>query len=250
MRPNRDDMPQTGFLAGSEPALKLPDREASLARLDGVAVTVQRTPVLRGLDLRLGSGEVLGMLGANGSGKTTLLHVLATLIAPSSGGGHVLGAALGSRRCAAVRPRIGLVGHQPPLYPQLTLAENLRFVARLTGRGADAADRALADVGLGGAAHRRADRCSQGMQRRAELARVLLTEPLLLLLDEIHAGLDPDAVGLVDEVVRRVRARGGACVLVSHQPDRLTGLCDRLVRVADGRALPVTAPAARPEARR
>lgn len=241
-------MLRTGFRAGSGPAAPLTSRDESLARLDGVAVTVQRTPVLRGLGLRLGSGEVLGVLGANGSGKTTLLHVLATLIAPSAGGGHVLGAALGGPRCVTVRRRIGLVDHQPALYPQLTLAENLRFVARLTGHDADAADRALTDVGLGGAAQRRADRCSQGMQRRAELARILLTEPRLLLLDEIHAGLDPDAVGLVDEVVRRVRGRGGACVLVSHEPDRLAGLSDRLVRVVDGRALPVVAPAQRLEA--
>ena len=232
-------MLHTGLRARPRPAAPFAQREMSLARLDGIAVTVQGTPVLRGLDLRLRVGEVLGVLGANGSGKTTLLHVLATLIPPSAGTGHVLDAALGSSECTAVRARIGLVGHQPGLYPQLTLAENLRFVARLTGRAAHAADRALADVGLGGAAQRRADRCSQGMQRRAELARILLTEPLLLLLDEIHAGLDPDAAGLVDEVVRRVRGRGGACVLVSHEPDRLTGLSDRLVRIAEGRAFPV-----------
>lgn len=232
--------------AGSGPAAPLADLETSLARLDGVAVSVQRVPVLRGLDLRLGAGEVLGVLGANGSGKTTLLHLLATLIAPSAGSGQVLGAALGGPECVTVRSRIGLVGHQPALYPQLTLAENLRFVARLTGRPAHAADHALTDVGLGGAAQRRADRCSQGMQRRAELARVLLTEPLLLLLDEIHAGLDHDAVGLVDEVVGWVRGRGGACVLVSHEPDRLTGLSDRLVRIGEGRAIPVEASAERP----
>jgi heme exporter protein A len=242
-------MVHTGFRVDAHPAAPLDEREMSLARLDGVAVAVQGTPVLRGLDLRLRAGEVLGVLGANGSGKTTLLHVLATLITPSAGTGHVLEAALDGPGCAAVRPRIGLIGHQPGLYPQLTLAENLRFVARLTGRDAGAAERALADVGLGGAAQRRADRCSQGMLRRAELARVLLTEPLLLLLDEIHAGLDPDAAGLVDEVVRRVRARGGAAVLVSHEPDRLTGLADRLVRVRGGRLVPVGAATPPPEVR-
>lgn len=212
----------------------------SLARLEGVAVTVQRTPVLRGLDLDIGSGEVLGVLGANGSGKTTLLQLLATLISPAAGTGHVLGAALGSSGSAAVRPLVALVGHQPALYPQLTLAENLCFVARLTGHDAEAADGALAAVGLAGAGHRRADRCSQGMLRRADLARVLITRPRLLLLDEVHAGLDRDSIGLVDEVIRRVRERAGSAVLVSHDAGRLSGLADRLVRIVDGRALPMT----------
>ncbi len=138
-----------------------------------------------------------------------------------------------------VRPRIALVGHLPALYGSLTLAENLRFVARLTGRDDRAADRVLAAVGLDGAAGRRAESCSQGMQRRAELARVLLADPSLLLVDEVHAGLDAGAVRLVDEVVARVRARGGAAVLVSHEPDRLSGVVDRLVRIVDGGVEPV-----------
>lgn len=240
-------VPRTEFRAEAAPSL-VANRDGTLACLDGVAVTVHRTPVLRGLDLEVRPGEVLGVLGANGSGKTTLLHLLATLIAPSAGSGHVLGAALGSPDCAAVRPRIALIGHLPALYPQLSLAENLRFVARLTGRTEAAADRALVTVGLEGAAQRRAESCSQGMQRRAELARVLLTAPSLLLLDEAHAGLDRDSAGLVDQIVAHVSRQAGACVLVSHQPDRLTGLADRLVRVADGRAFAVVGDG--PEARR
>lgn len=216
-----------------------PAGTGEIARLDDVAVSIRRTPVLRRLDLRLGAGEVLGVLGANGSGKTTLLQVLATLVAPSAGRARVLGHELGTRGVELVRPRIALVGHLPAVYGSLTLAENLRFVARLIGRDDRAADGALATVGLGGAAGRRAESCSQGMQRRAELARVLLTDPSLLLLDEVHAGLDADAVPLVDEVLARVRARGGAAVLVSHEPDRLRGVADRLVRIVDGGAEPV-----------
>jgi heme exporter protein A len=241
-----NDMPQSGLPTDRARGLGRPGpvRESGRchARLNRVAVTLGRTPVLRDLDLHVRAGEALGVLGANGSGKTTLLHLLATLIRPAAGRGEVLGRELGSPECAAVRPAIVLVGHLPALYPQLSLAENLRFVARLIGRDECAADRALEAVGLGGAAHRRAERCSQGMLRRAELARVLLTRPSLLLLDEIHAGLDGDAVGLVDNVVAGVRDRGGACVLVSHEPDRLTGVVDRMVRISDGRAAPVPVP--------
>jgi heme exporter protein A len=209
--------------------------DAALAWLDGVAVDVERTPVLCGLDLTVRAGEVLGVIGANGSGKSTLLRVLATLLAPREGTGQVLGVSLGTPACAAVRPRIALVGHTPALYPHLTLAENLHVVARLTGVPAAAVDGALETVGLAGAAGRRADRCSQGMQRRAELARVLAAAPSLLLLDEPHAGLDADSRGLVDLVADRVRRRGGACVAVSHDRDRLHTLADRVVEVADGR---------------
>ncbi|MPZ66012.1 MAG: ATP-binding cassette domain-containing protein [Pseudonocardiaceae bacterium] len=209
-------------------------RQAGVARLDGVAVNVERTPVLRGVDLTVLAGEVLGVIGANGSGKSTLLRVLATLLVPASGTGHVLGATLGTTACSAVRSRVALVGHTPALYPHLTLAENLHVVARLTGVAAATVDGALETVGLAGAAGRRADRCSQGMQRRAELARALAAAPSLLLLDEPHAGLDADSRGLIDLVTDRVRRAGGACVAVSHDRDRLHTLADRVVEVVDG----------------
>ncbi|SFB62725.1 heme exporter protein A/Cu-processing system ATP-binding protein [Amycolatopsis marina] len=218
----------------------VPDTD-HVAMLVGVAVDVERAPVLRSLDFAVAPGESVGLVGANGSGKSTLLRVLATLLPPVGGHGHVLGAALGSAECAVVRPRIALVGHTAALYPRLTVRENLRFLARLTGRREHAADEALEAVGLAGAADRRADACSQGMQRRAELARVLLTEPRLLLLDEAHTGLDPASTGLVNAVAEQVRERGGASVVVSHDHARLRGAADRLVEIVEGRARPVRA---------
>lgn len=207
-----------------------------VARLDAVRVDRHRITILRDLSLEVAAGEVVGVLGANGSGKSTLLEVLATLVRPTSGTVELFGRRLDPAGQRAVRPRIGLVGHTAALYDRLTLAENLRLVARLIGQPAERADAALAEVGLERAAHRPAVACSQGMRRRADLARVLLTRPGLVLLDEVHAGLDRDAAALVDDVVRAVAGRdGGACVLVSHEPDRLSGLCDRRVRVRSGR---------------
>lgn len=212
-----------------------PDRDRAVAVLRGIGVDLDRTPVLRGLDLVVRPGEVLGLVGANGSGKSTLLRVLATVLAPTAGRGEVLGARLGSRECRAVRPGIALVGHVPALYPQLTLRENLHLVARLTGRPEALADDALERVGLAGAADRAAMRCSQGMARRAELARVQFTEPGLLLLDESHAGLDTASVGLLGGLLERVHRRGGAAVVVSHDARQLGALSDRLVELAGGR---------------
>lgn len=195
-------------------------------------------PVLRSVELCIGPGEVVGLVGPNGSGKSTLLRVLATLLRPAGGEGSILGVPLGTAAVATVRTKIGLVGHAPSLHPRLTLAENLRTVARLTGRPRLAADEALGAVGLGAAADRRAERCSQGMQRRADLARIVLTQPLLVLLDEAHAGLDESSAGLVEVLVSRARARGGTSVLVSHEPARLLPLVDRVLRIDAGRVAP------------
>ncbi|MCF6429156.1 ABC transporter ATP-binding protein [Amycolatopsis tucumanensis] len=203
-----------------------------------LGVDLGRTPVLRGLDLVVGAGEVVGILGPNGSGKSTLLRVLATLLPPTAGGGSVLGARLSSAAVHGVRPSIGLVGHDSGLHPRLTLAENLRYLAVLTGRPDEQAREALDVAGLARAAGRRAEQCSQGMRRRADLARILVTEPSLLLLDEPHAGLDRSSFGLVDLVAQGVRARGGAVVIVSHDSPRLASLADRLLELDAGRLVP------------
>lgn len=205
-------------------------------------MTVERTPVLRGVSLTVGAEEAVGLVGANGSGKSTLLRLLATLLPPAAGQGYVLGARLGTREVERVRPGIALVGHTPALYPRLTLRENLAFYCRLIGRGADAADAALATVGLSRAADRPADRCSHGMLRRAELARVLVAGPSLLLLDEAHAGLDRASAGLVDVVVDQVRGRGGGAVVVSHDRSRLEATVDRILEIEEGALGPADQP--------
>lgn len=209
-----------------------------LARLCGVSVDLGLTPVLRGLDLTVVPGEVLGVLGANGSGKSTLLRVLATLLPPTRGNGSVLGTDLSDRRCMAEPLRISLIGHEPALYPQLSLRDNVRFVARLVGHGDDEVERVLAAAGVADAGVRRGEQCSHGMLRRTELARVLLTGADLLLLDEPHAGLDAGATALVDYVIDTVCGHGGGCVIVSHDRERLHAMADRLVEVTAGRAWP------------
>jgi heme exporter protein A len=202
--------------------------------LRAVGVRLGDTPILRNLDLRVGAGEAVGLIGANGSGKTTLLRLVATLLAPTEGEGTVLGVSLRSPERFAVRSRIGLIGHTPGLYPQLTLEENLAFVARLSGAPSAEVSGVLDRVGLGLARHRRAAACSHGMQRRGEFARVMLTRPDLLLLDEAHAGLDPQAADLVAYLVKGVRARGGAAVVVSHEHGRIAPLVDRFVQLQAG----------------
>lgn len=207
---------------------------APLVDLAGIAVRRPGALVLRDVSLVVAPGEAVGLFGGNGSGKTTLLRVLATLLRPSAGTGRVLGAALGGPEVEAVRPRIGLVGHESALAERLTLLENLSLFARLGGRPAEAARTRLEDVGLGGALERPVAQCSNGMRRRAEFARILLADPMLLLLDEAHVGLDPAAGRLVAHVVADVRRRGGGVVLVSHEEERARPIIDRAVVLRDG----------------
>jgi len=205
-----------------------------LVELYGIAARIGATTILRDVDLTVGPGESVGLYGANGAGKTTLLRIVATLLRPSAGTGRVLGADLSGPDRYDIRHRIGLIGHVPGLYPELTLEENLAFAARAAGKDPGRAAGALKAVGLGNAASRRAGESSHGMQRRVEFARELLFQPDLLLLDEPHTALDPAAVELVAHVVEEVRGRGGAAVVVSHDIGRVAPLVSTTAEISGG----------------
>ncbi len=200
----------------------------------GVAVRVGLATILRDVNLSVSAGESVGLFGANGAGKTTLLRVMATLLRPSGGEARVLGVDLESPDRFDLRPRLGLIGHKPALYPELSLIGNLEFSARITGSPPPAAREALDAVGLGAASDRLAGEASHGMQRRVEFARELMLQPELLLLDEPHSALDPSAVELVEHIVAGVLERGGAVVLVSHDVERVAPMVTRTVELAGG----------------
>lgn len=206
----------------------------AIVELSGVGARVGSTPILRDIDLSVDAGQAVGMFGSNGAGKTTLLRLVATLTQPSAGSGRVLGADMTTAERFEVRHRIGYIGHTPGLYPELTLGENLRFVADAMGIDEGTVVPALEHVGLGAVVDRRADRCSHGMQRRAEFARLHMTQPDLLLLDEPHSALDANAVSLVDDLVRRTLGRGGAALLVSHERVRVEALADTTYEIVGG----------------
>jgi heme exporter protein A len=172
-------------------------------------------PVLLGVSLDVAVGQTLAVIGPNGAGKTTLLRILATLLRPTAGEARVLGAAL-PREAWRIRGRIGFLGHEPLLYRDLTVRENLRFTARL--HGLDTAEEAIADVLRAAGLTRRADdlvrELSAGIVQRAAICRAVLHQPELLLLDEPLSHLDPDAATLADRLIgpRTGRSR----VLVSH----------------------------------
>ncbi len=202
-----------------------------LVVLDHVSVRFGPTPVLSAVDLRVEAGQVVGVAGPNGIGKTTLLGVVATLVPISAGRGSVLGAALGTHESRGVRPRIGWSGHDPALYDQLTLRENLHLVADLAALDRVAADEALERVGLTAAGHRRAGDASNGMRRRTDLASLLMRRPDLVLLDEAHAGLDAEADTIIDALVQMTTRRGGGVIMVSHDAERLRAESDVVIEL-------------------
>lgn len=206
----------------------------SHVEFEGVAARIGVTTILRNVNLTVTAGESVGLFGANGAGKTTLLRLIATLLRPSAGRATVLGADLESQDRFDIRSKLGLIGHSPALYPELTLLANLEFSARIAGSPQQEAMAALKTVGLEQASSRLAGEASHGMQRRVEFAREIMLQPELLLLDEPHSALDPSAVELVEHIVAGVLGRGGAVVLVSHDLERVAPMVTRTAELVGG----------------
>ncbi len=211
----------------------------SPVELERVSVRRGGSLILRDLDLVVEPAEVVAVRGQNGSGKTTLLRLISTLLAPTSGKAHILGVDAADRQAVlGYRHRIGLIGHDPALWPELTLEENISVLPNLRRLGRPALDEAMGSVGLAGARRRRADRSSLGMKRRVEFARIRLDLPDLLLLDEAHAGLDAGAAALVEDTALLVQARGGSVIVVAHDVTRMQSVLSRTLNLVDGRLEP------------
>ena len=192
------------------------------------------------------AGATLAVLGPNGAGKTTLLRLLATLLRPHGGELRVLGHALPDEGWA-VRGRIGLLGHDPLLYRELSARENLAFHAALYGVADGRAGELLRAVGM----ERRADEplrtLSRGMVQRVAVCRALLHDPELLLLDEPRANLDPAASELVEPLIGR--ASGRTRVVVSHDPAGALAEADLVLGLMRGRTALLAASSCAPSSR-
>jgi heme exporter protein A len=196
---------------------------------------------LGNVSLTLHPGQTLLVLGANGAGKTTLLRVLATLLRPHAGEVRVLGEQLPDAAWA-VRGRIGLLGHEPLLYRELSARENLRYHARLHGLGEGRVEELLAAVGLAARAQEPLREFSRGMVQRVAVARAVLHDPPLLLLDEPRANLDPAGVELVEPLIGA--GAGRTRVLCSHDPTADLPQADLVLGLRAGRPALLAQPGA------
>lgn len=202
-------------------------------RAERVGVAFGRTVALDDVSFELETG-VVGLFGSNGSGKSTLLRVAAGLLAPSSGTLRWRGAVVSSRD-ERFRRAVGYAGHASGLYARLSVAENLRLFARLHGAAPPRVERVIEQVDLGAQARTPVSALSSGMRRRAAVARALLHEPELLLLDEPYANVDDDAAERISSAIRAWRAPGRLAIIATHGAKKVKGWADAGVILQRGR---------------
>jgi ABC-2 type transport system ATP-binding protein len=218
-------------------------KPAVRARPEIAAIEVTRefrsVEVLRGISLEVGAGEIHALLGPNGAGKTTLLRILAGIARPTSGtirvGGHDSAA-----NPHELRRLIGVVpSGDRSFYLRISGLENLAFFARLQGmsrrQAVEQSREALAAVGLGEAGDKPVGIYSHGMQKRLSIARALMTEPRVLLVDEATHDLDPEGARRVRELIERTAAEGTAVLWATQRLDEIRGFADGVTLINRGR---------------
>ncbi|MDE3191609.1 MAG: ABC transporter ATP-binding protein [Acidobacteriota bacterium] len=196
---------------------------------------------LRGVDLDVGEGELVGLLGPNGAGKSTLVKIAVGLVRPTSGSAEIAGARAGSR---AARSRLGYLA-ELFRFPGWTSADEvLELHQRLAGSRGGAAERArlLELVALSDAAGRRVDGMSKGMQQRLGLAQALVGDPRVLMLDEPTSALDPVGRRTVRLLLEELRGRGVSVLLNSHLLSEVELVCDRVVILLGGEVVAAGTP--------
>ena len=200
-----------------------------------------RRLVLDEVDLKVAAGESIVLMGSNGAGKTTLLRAMAALIRPNSGEILWFGEKSGGQH--AGRCWIGMVAHENRLYPHLTLRENLVFAARMCDVAGprNRAESLLETVGLRDHGDRLPPVLSKGMRQRLSLARALVHDPPILLLDEPFEGLDVDAEHWLTGLLQELRQQGRTLCFVLHDEAKARQLADRVLRLCQGRLLQVAA---------
>lgn len=200
--------------------------------------------VLDGVSLALNPGDLVLLLGPNGAGKTTLTQVLTTLTRPGGGGLPPVkgalkfhGAPLDSDHRNVFLRKVGYLGHQSFLYTHLTAEENLRFFGRLYGMD-DVEGRIahiLKQVGMASAGRKVVSTFSRGMLQRLSMARVLLTDPILLILDEPYSGLDPAGSRTLTGLLAGLKASHRALLLITHELEDCLPIADRVAVLHKGR---------------
>ena len=202
-----------------------------------VTRTFGRRRALARVSFTCQAGQIVALLGANGAGKSTLLSIASTLLEPSSGS-VLYGDRTARQGGDALRQRIGVLGHDLYIYPELTAAENLAFFARLYGIGdvPRAVAAALAHAALEERAHDPVSAFSRGMRQRLALERALIHAPRLLLLDEPFTGLDDASAEALQQRLTAVRSAGAIVLLTTHDLEAIEAVADDAYVLVKGRA--------------
>ncbi|MBK5937234.1 ATP-binding cassette domain-containing protein [Halorhodospira halophila] len=223
------------------------DASGPALRAEGLLKRYGGTTVVDGIDLHVPRGECFGLLGPNGAGKTTTLRMILGVTPPDGGTLEVLGEPVPAR-ARAMRARMGVVPQIDNLDPDFTVRENLFTYASYHGLGREAArprvDELLAFAALEGKADAPIASLSGGMKRRLTLARALVNDPDLVVLDEPSTGLDPQARQNIWQKLRALQKQGRTLVITTHYMEEAERLCDRLAIMDHGRIIDCDSPAA------
>lgn len=214
----------------------------AIKALEAIALEVayRSSPVLRGLNLSVGGGEIYALLGGNGAGKSTTLNAFLGFVQPHSGEVRICGEAIG-RDLRRARSQLAYVPENVALYEHLTARENIEYFLRLANPSQDmvkgrAIEEALAAVGLEPAAwDRRLAGFSKGMRQKVAIALALARSVPVLLLDEPHSGLDPQATGELNRLLHGLREQGVAILMVTHDLLSAADIADHIGFLKDGR---------------
>lgn len=209
-----------------------------LIEAKGISKHFGRRTVLDNLDISIGDGEIVALMGPNGSGKTTLLRILATLIEPSAGA-ITLNGKDAHEDSVITRREIGVVGHSTYTYDDLTALENLKFYWDMNSLPAkDFANAGKAMLDRVGLSHRMNDRAaifSKGMRQRLAIARAIIHSPKVLLLDEPFSSLDQKGVEVLTQILAEERSHGRSIMVVTHDVQRIASLADRADILSGGK---------------
>lgn len=211
-----------------------------MIRVEGLSKKFGTVQALNDVAFEAQDGRITGLLGHNGAGKSTTLRILSTVLRPDTGravvdGYDCLGQSL------QVRRSLGVLPHASGLYAHLTGRENIRYYGKLHGlNGAEldrSTDELIERLGLGAVAGRRAKGYSQGERLKVALARALVHQPRTIILDEPTNGLDVNAVRMLRELIRQLRASGRCVLFSSHVMQEVAALCDDIVIISRGRVV-------------
>lgn len=210
-----------------------------MIKVKGVTKLYKHFAAVKNLDLRVREGEIMGIIGPNGAGKTTILKMITGLIVPTSGTIEVMGLDM-AQHSTYIKRFIGYLPEESPLYENMSVMEYLMFFSELyrmpKGQARERIDQLLGSLRLA-EKHKLTGELSKGMRRKVAIARTLLHDPRLLILDEPNSGLDPLTSFFIIDYLKTLKAQGKTIVLSAHNLFHVEYICDRVSIMKNGELL-------------
>ncbi len=213
-----------------------------LIRTEDLVKAYRGKTVVQGVSVNVNAGEIVGLLGPNGAGKTTTFYMIVGLVQPTRGKIYFKGRDI-SKKAMFERARMGMgyLAQEPSIFRKLTVSENIMAILetrKLTSRQRkQRLDELMEDLGIAGLAGQKAFTLSGGERRRLEIARALVTDPAMILLDEPFSGVDPLAVYDVQEIIKSLKKRGLGILITDHSVRETLAIVDRAYLICEGRVL-------------